>query len=142
MARFNGKQLHYTDRTAKLKWPLEWKCDKENLIILLDKFANDHHHLGFDFWVETQSQEEKLKLIDKCRNVNGALRTFIDWNWKNGIQYSAIQSENCALYDTGESSDKAYYDRIQSNAKQSKSGLLRKLQDFIGEGCWLSEAKK
>ena len=115
----------------KLKTPLQFISDKEALIVRLDQFANAHHHLGFDFWVETQSKEDKLEILDKCRNVNGALRTFIDWNWKNGIQYSATQSENCALYDTGESSDKAYYDQLQANAKQSKSGLLAKLQAFI-----------
>jgi len=117
----------------KLKAPLQFTADKEALIVRLDRFAMDNYSKGFDFWVETQSKEDKLDILDKCRNVNGALRTFIDWNWKNGIQYSAIQSENCALYDTGESSDKAYYDQLQSNAKQSKSGLLAELQAFISQ---------
>ena len=117
----------------KLKAPLQFTADKEALIVRLDRFAMDNYSKGFDFWVETQSKEDKLEVLDKCRNVNGALRTFIDWNWKNGIQYSAIQSENCALYDTGESSDKAYYDQLQANAKQSKSGLLAELQAFISQ---------
>ena len=101
------------------------------LLPLLDIFANRNYEKGFDYWIETLSKKEKFEVISRARTLNGALKAFIDWNWKNGIQYSAIQSDNCALYDTGEGSDKAYYDHLQSNAKQSKSGLLKNLQTFV-----------
>jgi hypothetical protein len=92
------------------------------LIALLDKFAMDNYTKGFDYWIETLSKNEKLALVDSG-NIGEALAKFIDWNWDNGIQYSAIKAEQCMLYEV----DKKQYDSIQENAEQSRQGLLHAL---------------
>ena len=92
------------------------------LVALLDKFAMDNYSSGFDYWIETLSKNEKLALVDSG-TIGEALAKFIDWNWDNGIQYSAIKAEQCMLYEV----DKEQYDSIRENAKQSRQGLLHAL---------------
>ena len=57
--------------------------DKKRHIFYLDLLSNQFHHQGFDYWIETNTTEEKLEILKDSENFDDSLKAFIKWNWFN-----------------------------------------------------------
>jgi len=82
---------------GKVRKPI-MQFDAEFLVSMFDEFAHKKYSLGFDYWIETLTTEDKIEIITKGENLSDSIIAFIEWN-KKQVEMDSIRMETQCVYE-------------------------------------------
>ena len=111
---------------GKVRKPI-MQFDAEFLVSMFDEFAHKKYSLGFDYWIETLTTEDKIEIITKGENLSDSIIAFIEWN-KKQVEMDSIRMETQCVY---EANKEMYYRQESKKDLFSDEKYIQECAEFI-----------